>query len=222
MVRATPFDLVFHRAAESSFPRIAASLAAGGRDAADRDAFLMDPEVVTLLRDLRPDEGLGEAMDQMVALVHHAYLTWAGGTVTIPIARDTAEELLGHATPMDGESKDVPPYYAQFPERMIWARVIEHEAPEPLDGMFVSGSPRALLRVLGIFGLRPDRPGFSAVEATGPRAARLTREDGTALFAPALPGAAAAGLRSITGEEELLELGWRTRGLAAAAGSGER
>ena len=39
----------------------------------------MDREVVTLLRDLRPEEGLGEAMDQMVALVHHAYLTWAAG-----------------------------------------------------------------------------------------------------------------------------------------------
>ena len=221
MARATPFDLVFHRAAESSFPRIAASLAAGGRDAADRDAFLMDPEVITFLRDLRPDEGLGEAMDQMVALVHHAYLTWAGGGVTIPITRDTAEELLGPAAPDDGESKDVPPYYAQFPERMVWASVVEDEAPEPLDGVFVSGDPRALLRVLGIFGLRPDRPGFSAVEATGPRAARLTREDGTALFAPTLPGAAAAGLRSITGEEELLELGWRTRGLAGAVGGGE-
>jgi hypothetical protein len=219
MARATPFDLVFHRAAESSFPRIAASLAAGGRDAADRDAFLMDPEVITLLRDLRPDEGIGEAMDQMVALVHHAYLTWAGGTVTIPIARDTAEELLTGVA-HDGEPPDVPPYYAQFPERMIWASVIENEAPEPLDGVFVSRDPRALLRVLGIFGLRPDRPGFSAVEATGPRAARLTREDGTALFAPTLPGAAAAGLRSITGEEELLELGWRTQGLAAV-GSGE-
>jgi hypothetical protein len=103
---------------------------------------------------------------------------------------------------------------------MIWARVIENDAPEPLDGVFVSHYPLGSLRVLGIFGLRPDRPGFSAVEATGPRAARLTREDGTALFAPTLPGAAAAGLRSITGEEELLELGWRTRGPAAAV-SGE-
>ncbi len=221
MARATPFDLVFHRAAESSFPRIAASMAASGRDPADRDAFLMDPEVITLLRDLRPDEGIGEAMDQMVALVHHAYLTWAGGGVTIPIARDAAEEMLSRTAVEDGEAKDVRPYYAQFPERMIWASVIENEAPEPLDGLFVSRDPQAMLRVLGIFGLRPDRPGFSAVEATGPRTPRLARDDGTALFAPTLPGAAAAGLRSITGEEELLELGRRTRSLAAAVGSGE-
>ena len=221
MARTTPFELVFHRVAESSFPRIAASLAAGRHDPADRDAFLMDREVITLLRDLRPDEGVGEAMDQMVALVHHAYLTWAAGGLTIPIGRETAEELLGTRSQEGADPGNVSPYYAQFPERMVWARVIEDEAPEPLDGVFVSRNQDALLRVLGIFGLRPDRPGFSAVEAAGPRGAPLTREDGTALFAPALPGGAAAGLRSITGEEELLELGWRTQGLAATVGSGE-
>ena len=220
MPRATPFDLVFQPAAASSFPRIAASLATAGHDAADRDAFLMDREVITLLRDLRPDEGLGEAMDQMVALVHHAYLTWVAGGMTIPVDRDTAEELLGAAAGNGSDPRDVPAYYAQFPERMIWARVIEDEAPEPLDGVFVAREPSGSLRVLGIFGLRADRPGFSAVEATGSRAARLTREDGTALFAPTLPGAAEAGLRSIIGEEELLELGWRTQDLAAAP-SGE-
>ena len=221
MPRATPFDLVFQRAAESSFPRIAASLAAGGHDPADRDAFLMDREAISLLRELRPDEGLGEAMDQMVALVHHAYLTWSAGGRTLPITREAAEELLDAARSDAVGAPDVPPYYAQFPERMIWASVVENEAPEPLDGVFVSGDREARLRVLGIFGLRADRPGFSAVEAIGPRIPGLTREDGTPLFAPTLPGAAAAGLRSITGEEELLELGWRTQDLAAAAGNGE-
>jgi hypothetical protein len=220
MSRATPFDLVFNRVAESSFPRIAASLAAGGHDPADRDAFLMDREVVTLLRDLRPDEGLGEAMDQMVALVHHAYLAWAAGGVTIPVGREAAEELL--AKRREGaDSKEVPAYYAQFPERMIWAAVIENEAPEPLDGIFVSRVPDGDLRVLGIFGLRPERAGFSAVEATGGRAERLAREDGSPLFDPTLPGGEAAGLRSIVGEAELLELGWRTQSLAAGVETGE-
>ncbi len=220
MPRATPFDLVFQPAAATSFPRIAASLADAGHDPADRDAFLMDRQVITLLRDLRPDEGLGEAMDQMVALVHHGYLAWAAGGVTLPVDRDTAADLLGALAP-DGGEPGVPAYYVQFPERMVWASVVENEAPEPLDGLFVSREQPGQLRVLGIFGLRPDRPGFSAVEAAGPRADRLTREDGTALFAPTLPGAAEAGLRSIAGEEELLELGWRTQGLAAAAVGGE-
>jgi hypothetical protein len=220
MARATPFDLVFNRAAESSFPRIASSLAAGGHDPADRDAFLMDREVVTLLHDLRPEEGLGEAMDQMVALVHHAYLAWAAGGVTVSIGREAAEELLAKAAE-EADSKDIPAYYAQFPERMIWAAVVENEAPEPLDGIFVSQVPGGDLRVLGIFGLRPERAGFSAVEATGDRAEGLAREDGSPLFDPTLPGGAAAGLRSIVGEAELLELGWRTLSLAAGVETGE-
>jgi hypothetical protein len=211
MPRPTPFDLVFHRVAESSFPRIAASLAASGGDPADRDAFLMDREVITLLRDLRPEEGVGEAMDQMVALVHHAYLAWAAGVVTISVSREAAEDMLGPATTGTGDPTEHPAYYAQFPERMIWASVIEDEVPEPLDGVFVSPKPDGDLRVLGIFGLRPDRPGFSAVEASGSRIEGLAREDGTALFDPTLEGGAAAGLRSIIDEAELLELGWRTR-----------
>jgi hypothetical protein len=211
MARPTPFDLVFHRIAESSFPRIAASLAQSGVDSADRDAFLMDREVITLLRELRPEEGLGEAMDQMVALVHHAYLTWAAGMVTVPVSRGAAEELLGDGPSHPGRSSDAPAYYAQFPERMIWASVVENQAPEPLDGVFVSSAPGGDLRVLGIFGLRLDRPGFSAVEARGSRVEGLAREDGSPLFQPTLDGGTAAGLRSIIGEAELLELGWRTR-----------
>ncbi len=220
MPRPTPFELVFHRAAESSFPRIAASLATAGQDPADRDAFLMDREVITLLRDLRPEEGLGEAMDQMVALVHHAYLAWAAGNLTLPIGREAAAELLDQPMSDPPEPRDVGAYYAQLPERMVWASVVDNESPEPLDGIFVARAPAGDLRVLGIFGLRPDRAGFSAVEAAGPRVAQLAREDGSPLFAPTLSGGAPAGLRSIVGEAELLELGWRTQDLAAGVSSG--
>jgi hypothetical protein len=55
--------------------------------------------------------------------------------------------------------------------------------------------------------------GFTVVEATGPRPLGLVRADGSPLFAPTLPGAAAAGLNAIAGAEELLELGWRVRDL---------
>jgi hypothetical protein len=49
----------------------------------------------------------------------------------------------------------------------------------------------------------------------GPRPLALVRADGTELFAPTLTGGQAAGLFSITGEEELLELGWRIQELGA-------
>ena len=218
MARPTPYDLFLAPIADESFPRIHASLTAAGVDPSDRDAFLMDREVVSLIRELRGDEALGEAMDQMVALVHQTYLAWDAGLVLVPLSEEAAESLL------DGRPADMPEaaetpraYYAQLTERRVWASVVEGEAPEPLDGCFVSRTPDGALRVLGIFGLRPDRAGFSAVEVGGGRPEALARTDGSALFGPTLPGGSAAGLYSITGEEELLELGWRTTGLAAAA-----
>jgi hypothetical protein len=218
MARATPYDLFLAPIADESFPRIRASLDAAGVDPADRDAFLMDREVVSLIRELRGDEALGEAMDQMVALVHQTYLAWDAGLVLVPLSEETTDAMLaGRAAETASPAKPPRAYYAQMPERRVWASVVEGEPPEPLDGCFVSRAPDTELRVLGIFGLRPDRAGFSAVEVGGARPNGLARADGTALFAPTLTGGAAAGLHSITGEEELLELGWRTTGLAAAA-----
>jgi hypothetical protein len=218
MARPTPYDLFLAPIADESFPRIRASLASAGADPADRDTFLMDREVVSLIRQLRGDEALGEAMDQMVALVHQTYLAWDAGVVLVPVSEEAAESLLENRPAETPEAADAPrAYYVQLPERRVWASVVEAEPPEPLDGCFVSRTPEGKLRVLGIFGLRPDRPGFSAVEVGGPRPQSLARADGSALFAPTLAGGAAAGLHSITGEEELLELGWRTTGLAAAA-----
>jgi hypothetical protein len=43
----------------------------------------------------------------------------------------------------------------------------------------------------------------------------MAREDGTSIFAPTMPGGEAADLWSLVGQEELLELGWRTHGLVA-------
>jgi hypothetical protein len=72
--------------------------------------------------------------------------------------------------------------------------------------------------VLGVFGIQPERDGFSVVEATGQRPLVLGRTDGSEPYAPTLTGGKDAGLFSITGDEELLALGWRTRTLAAEIG----
>ena len=89
-----------------------------------------------------------------------------------------------------------------------------------MDGCFVQPRAGAELRVLGIFGLRPDRDGFSAVEIGG-AAARPARAAPTAppLFSPVLPGG--SGRRpplDRRAAEELLELGWRTAGSRRAVG----
>jgi hypothetical protein len=219
--RPNPFSLVFQQIAQEHFPRIRAALEQNSYDPRDRDRFLMVREVLTLLRDLRPAEGLGEGIDQLVALIHHAYLYWDAGALTLELSSDQLTDLLAHSPgeePVEAPSA----YYLQVPERKVWAQVIPGQSHEPLDGCFVHLRPDATdIRVLGVFGVHPDRAGFSVVEAVGPKPLALAREDGTKLFAPVLSGGAAAGLFSLTGEEELLDLGWRIHEAGLGARSRE-
>lgn len=209
MARLSPFDLVFGRLADERFPPLRTALE--GVEATDRDVFIMEREAIQLVRELRPDDGIGEAIDQLVALVHHAYLFWAAGSVVVQVGAEVLDR--------DGAKGDIlaPAWYARFPERRVWAQVVEGAAHEPLDGCFAHRLGGDSLRVLGVFGLHADRPGFSVVEVSGPRPQGLARESGEPLFAPRMEGGAAAGLRSIAGEEELLELGWRARAIQAPA-----
>jgi hypothetical protein len=221
-MRPTPFDLVFRQSATDVFPGIQSALKQAGYDPTDRDSFLMVREVVTLLHELRPEEGLGEGIDQLAALVHHAYLFWAADALTVEVSANQLTALLGSRAETAADEPP-PAYYASMPPQRIWAQVIPERPPEPLDGCFVHHlTDGTALRVLGVFGIHPEREGFSVVEVVGQRSAKLSRADGTELFAPTLEGGKAAGLFSITGEEELLDLGWRTRTVAAetAAGAG--
>lgn len=219
--RSTPFDLIFEAASRTTFPAIRSALAVAGDDPRDRDAFLMLREVVMLLHDLRPDEGLGEGIDQLAALVHHGYLFWDAGSITVNVSLERLAEFLG-GTPGGENEPDQPPFYTQLAGHRVWAQVIPGHAHEPLDGYFqYTAREPGVLQVLGVFGMHPDRPGFSVVEVSGRRPVALVRADGSPLFAPILPGGDAAGLFSIAGEEELLNLGWRSREMAAAAGASQ-
>ena len=216
-MRPTPFDLVFRQSAPEVFPGIRVALEQAGHDPTNRDGFLMVREVVTLLHELRPDEGLGEGIDQLAALVHHAYLVWAADAPTVEVTAERLTALLGARPGVTTEADPPPAYYASMPEQRIWAVVVPEQPPEPLDGCFVHALKDGVLRVLGVFGIHPERPGFSVVEAVGQQPMALVRTDGTELFATTLAGGKAAGLFSITGEEELLDLGWRTSAQAAAS-----
>jgi hypothetical protein len=212
--RSTPFDLVFGDTAQRIFPDISTALSQAGTEPRDRDAFLMVREVVTLLRELRPEEGLGVAIDQLAALVHHSFLFWAAGCVVVELPTEHLGDLLGTSPPDAEQHQEPPAYYVQLPERRIWAEAVAGVPPEPLDGCFVHASPEGTsLRVLGVFGLHRERAGFTVVEVAGPRPVALIRPDGSQLFSPTLPGGAAARLFSLAGGEEMLELGWRTRTL---------
>ncbi len=210
VTRPTPYDLVFAEVADERFTPIRTALAEHQTASTDRDAFLMSRDVVTLIRDLRPDDGMGEGIEQLAALVHHAYLFWDAGMPLVTVPPAALPDLLDAQddeaiTPRTAHAAAE---YYQLPERRIWATVVPDEPAEPLDGCFVHATG-AGLRVLGIFGLRPDRNGFSVVEVAGSRQHHLARPDGSPVFSPQLPGGEAAGLHSLVGAEELLELGWR-------------
>ena len=217
MSRPTPFDLVFDPLADDRFPAIRDALAGSGRDPRDRDAFLMERASVSLVRELRPGDGLGDGMDQLVALVHHAYLFWAGGQRVRSIDRAGLDLMLATDLPSDLKD-DALAWYLQLPERRMWAQALEDSAHEPLDGIFVHHAPVGTLRVLGVLGVHADRNGFTVVEAIGEHTAGVMRE-GSAPFSSVLPGGAAAGLYSIAGTSELIELGWRSQALEPQPGT---
>ncbi|HSB55874.1 MAG TPA: hypothetical protein VLD58_16040 [Gemmatimonadales bacterium] len=217
--RPTPFDIAFGSTAGERFARMRESLAATGRDPHDLDAFVLDREVVGYLRELVPEEGVGEAIEQHVALLHHAYLYWAEGAWTVRLSRDRTRSLLtAPATDYVAPGADLPrASYIQFPERLIWAPLAPDEPHQPLDGIFVRPWPSAGFFLLAVFGLHPGQDAFAVVDVDGYRELKTERDDGTPLFAPVLPGGEAAGLFSIVGGDELLELAARTVPLLAEA-----
>ncbi len=208
--RPTPFTLVFGGIAEQRFPRVRDGIAAAGRDPHDRDAFLLVREVVELLQDLRPEAGLGSGVDALVAFVHRAYLYWVDGARTAVWHEEALRAALADrsAAPPDPPEAAAGTRYVQLPGRRVWGVPVAGAPPEPLDGWFVTRTSDRL-SLLAVFGLHRGRDGFTAVEVDGPRPHPLRRPDGSPLFAPALAGGREAGLYSIEGMEELLELAWR-------------
>jgi hypothetical protein len=194
--------------ATARFPALREGLTTAARDPRDRDAFLMVREVVELLRDIEPDEGLGEGIGTMAAFLHHAYLHWMDGESTWLVDEALLEIALGDAKAAVAPGGTDRSRYVQLPPLRVWGAPVAGGPTEPLDGWFAYRRDDGLT-VLAIFGLHPGRAGFTAVEVSGPRPGHMVRPDGSAPFSGTLPGAERAGLASIVGAEELLELAWR-------------
>jgi hypothetical protein len=213
MIRPTPFDLVFGGLAAERFPAIRDSLARSGADPADRDRFVLDSEATALLRELVPEEGVGETVSEHLALLHHAWLFWRDGARVAALSREEARNLVTGSAPAIGSGAGGA-RYIQFPERMFWAELEEGKPHEPLDGLFVHDATTSELAVLAVFGYHPARDGFSVASALGPRPGSLARAGGGPPFTAVMAGGAEAGLHSLVGEAELLELAARARAAA--------
>jgi hypothetical protein len=207
--RPQPFDLLFGAFRAERFPAIHVALG----DRRDLAAFLFAAPALELMRELRPDEGLGEGVDDFVALVHAAYCFWRSGEPisvlddagTRRLAANADDRTLPRA-PMSemGETR-----YFQVAPRLIWGQLDPAEAFEPLDGWFGWQVENGDLRMVSCFGVHEQRPGVSVVVVQGPPVGHVTRADGSPLFSPTMPGGDAAGLLAVSAPEELLLLGWR-------------
>jgi len=218
MPRLTPYDLAFGADSEQRFAGIRDSLARSGADPHDLDAFVLDREVSAYLRELVPEAGVGVAVREHLALLHHAWLYWASGGWLISLTRDAARRLLAPPGPAAAPAthSELPrAFYLQLPERLVWADLGDGAAHQPLDGAFVRPWPGGGLFILAVAGMHPGHEGFTVVEADGFPGEGPERPDGRPPFAPVMSGGEAAGLYSVDGEAELLELG--ARGLLAAA-----
>ena len=206
--RPTPFDRIFGEIADQRFAAIRDSVAADGVDARSRDRFVLDREAAALLRELVGEDGDVEALEAMVAFVHAAYLFWLDGRALVWLERPSLDRLLDEPEgPRDGRAAQRA-YYLQVPAQRVWAEARSEAPPEPLDGCFVLPDLPEIA-VVAVFGFRADREGFTVVGAAGPRVQSLARADGSRLFAPRFAGGAGAGLHSLAGSEELLELAYR-------------
>lgn len=208
-LRLTPFDLVFGADGAPALAETAAAITAAGTSLADRDALLLDRAFIALLRELRPDEGLGDAADEFVAFVHHA-LAWQADGTHVTVLDETAFGRLITGVPSGSRTGDAPrAHYIALPERRCWGAPVAEAPHEPLDGLHLLAAGDGTLRVLGCFGVHAQRLGLTVVEVHGAPPEPLAREDGTALFAPRLAGGTNAGLAEVIGDAELLALGWR-------------
>lgn len=218
--RLTPVGAVFGDQLDARFAPIAEGLASAGTEPRDRDAFVLVREVVELLRELvPPEEASPVAVAELVAFVHAAYLYWVDGQCRVRVARPTLERRLG----LESARALVAPtvarsYYLELPSQRVWGEAVAGGPAEPLDGCFIQ--PRdGWLSVVGIFGLHPSREGLTIVDAGGARDPGLVRMNGTALFSPQMAGGASAGLFQVTGNQELVELGYRFHEMIGPAGA---
>jgi hypothetical protein len=203
--RAHPFELMFAGFRDAQFPAVRSALG----ETSDIHAFLLSAPALELMRDLRPDSGLGDAVDDFVALVHAAYLFWRDSERTVVFDEAATRRLCnGSPLPVFRAPDATRARYIQIAPRIVWGQLVDDEPFEPLDGWFAIRGVTGL-RLIACFGVHEQRPGVSVSVVEGGLPAMIVRTDGRPLFAPTMPGGDAAHLHAVSTPDELLLLGWR-------------
>ncbi len=168
-----------------------------------------------------PSEERKAALRHHGRLLFHAFHFWRGRGDRVELDEEEMRWLIDEVTRV-GDWRLRPPGpvgYLRLPRNLIWTAPGPGLTPEPADGFFWyyvdSGEEPARLHVLLVLGVRPDRPGFSVVSATGALdreahwAEATGRDEGTD-FETDLPGGELDRLYSIETAAELLKLASRS------------
>lgn len=234
--RQNPYELVFGAEAmdDRLFPPIAEEAKARDQPLDDPDRFLFLSSVGKLLQAIaggedagydhgeggrggEPDPGDSDALRQYGRLLYHAFHYWQARKPTRRVDEAGLRWLLDDVTSVGAWSLTPPASsgYLQLPRNLVWAEPAPGLTPEPADGFFwtytAPEDEPAQLHVLLVLGVRPDRPGFSVVPATGvldteTHWAELdARPDGRD-FETSLPGGDLDTLYSVETAAEVLKL----------------
>jgi hypothetical protein len=205
--RPLPWTDLIEAIGTKRFEDIREAVTAGKVDAANRDAFVLVGPAGALLKDLMPEEAPAQAVTEYAALLHLLYLHWDAGQPVRQLDRTALDAALADQSPLGRPPAAPGVRYLQLPERAVWAEPNPGEPHEPFDGCFVQLSASAVT-VLAILGFRPERAGFTTVEASAPLplAPLAPRPDGSPVFTNVLPAGERMGFRSVVSPGELVAL----------------
>jgi hypothetical protein len=232
--RIDPYELVFGAECidDRLFPPIAEEADARRQPVDDPDRFLFLSSVGLLLQAIaggaeatddaaQSEEDPGsegeEPLRQYGRLLFHAFHHWRNGKRRFTLETETIRRLLDHVSTVGAWRlrAPTPAGYLRLPRNLVWAAPGPGLRPEPADGLFWTlfhpDDAPAELHVLLALGVRPDRPGFSVVTASGvldrePHWAEVEARPDGGDFESTLPGGDLDRLYSIENAAELLKL----------------
>ncbi|MCH7874050.1 MAG: hypothetical protein IH965_01975 [Gemmatimonadetes bacterium] len=211
MNRLHPFDQVFGGLThELDALRTGADQA--GLDLRSSVEFAKVPEVQRLLSILESPTLIANdprAAAEYLSLLFVAYRFWDAGAEVCPAPREALEPALDADLPTTPLRVPHGACYVQLPLHWVWAQVSPDAPHEPMDGMFVTVSPRGdQLTIVAVLGIRAERSGFSQISlAVHPSEVAAARDQiRPDRFAPLMEGGAPAGFRSVASAAELLVL----------------
>lgn len=220
--RISPYQLIFGPDVFDQTRFEAVREQADDHGAVAPQQLFMLPAAGELLHEMTPPEGGKDVVAQVSALLFSAYRYWRHGRRVYRMPEAMVRAVIAPDAPLPAAPRaPAAAGYVQLPRNLLWARVSDQAAPEPVDGFFWS-APAAgetgateRLDLLFALGLRPGRPGLSLFDLSLDAAAQLSewatvqgRPEGED-FANVLPGGELQGYHAITTGAEALKLAAR-------------